>query len=272
MYIFKLIFYLNSQKMEENNDLKELSIILGLKENAMELNKIILDKKESTFLGCISNILFSDDINNLYEKIDANNANNEMIDNFINKAQIEGVAPIKLELYKNSNFIENIKGNEEIIPKPYVNYTEKYLFKLQNDFIKEEKDIVPPIEIKEQNIKKYEDKKKNYKNRNRQKKKKDEANEENINENKEIDEEKEIKVENKEEEDKKEIKENIENEISQEQNKDFEDYEIVEDKKGDGNNSQRNNNRRNYNKKYNKNKGHKEYRQNYNSRKFKNYK
>ena len=158
--------------MEENNDLKELSIILGLKENAMELNKIILDKKESTFLGCISNILFSDDINKLYEKIDANNANNEMIDNFIKKAQIEGVAPIKLELYKNSNFIENIKGNEKNLQIPNVNYTEKYLLKLQNEFIKEEKVVVPPVEIKEQNIKRYEDKKKNCKNKNTHKKRK----------------------------------------------------------------------------------------------------
>ena len=257
--------------MEENNDLKEISIILGLKEHSSELNKNILDKKGLSFINYISNILFSDNINEIYEKLDINNDNNGMIDDFIKKTQIEGVGPVKLEFYKNSNFIENIKGNEKNLQIPNVNYTEKYLLKLQNEFIKEEKVVVPPVEIKEQNIKRYEDKKKNYKNKNTHKKKKDEINQEDINENKEIQEQKEIEIENKEE-DIKEIKENIENEISNEQNKDNEDYEKNEDKKNDGNNQQRSNNRRNYNKKYNKNKGHKEYRQNYNSRKFKNYK
>ena len=260
--------------MEENNDLKEISIILGLKEHSSELillNKNILDKKGLSFINYISNILFSDNINEIYEKLDINNDNNGMIDDFIKKTQIEGVGPVKLEFYKNSNFIENIKGNEKNLQIPNVNYTEKYLLKLQNEFIKEEKVVVPPVEIKEQNIKRYEDKKKNYKNKNTHKKKKDEINQEDINENKEIQEKKEIEIENKEE-DVKEIKENIENEISNEQNKDYEDYEKNEDKKNDGNNQQRSNNRRNYNKKYNKNKGHKEYRQNYNSRKFKNYK
>ncbi len=140
--------------MEENNDLKELSIILGL--NEIDLNKNVSIKKNLSFIGSISDILYSDKLNDLYKKSDLNDDKNEMIDDFIKKAEIDGIGQVKLELYKNSNFVENIKGNVPKLNSQNINYTEKYLTKLQNEFIKEEKIISPPIEIKEQKNEKNE--------------------------------------------------------------------------------------------------------------------
>ena len=79
-----------------------------------------------------------------------------MIENFIKKAEIEEIGPVKLELYNDSNFIESIKGNNTLLHLPEINYTEKYLSKLQKDFIKEEKEVIEPIEIKAPNIDKCE--------------------------------------------------------------------------------------------------------------------
>ena len=255
--------------MKENNDLKELSIILGL--NGNDLNKNILDKKELSFIGAISDILYSDKINDLYKNNDIHNDKNEMIDDFIKKAEIDGIGQVKLELYKNSNFIENIKGNATKLNLQNINYTEKYLTKLQNEFKKEEIIINQPIEIKEQNYEKYEDNRKKYKNKNKQKPRKIEERNQKINEEKnELKVEQENKSEEKEEE-LKEVKEKNENEINDEQNKEYEENERNDEKKNNYSNQQWNN-KRPYNRKYNKNKGHKEYRQNINSRKFRNNK
>ena len=254
--------------MENNIDLKELSIILGLKENSSELNQFISDKKELTFIEAISNILYSDNLNDLAEKTDSNNGNNEMIDNFIKRAEIEGVGPVKLELYNNSNFIENIKGNDRILSTPKINYTQKYLNKIQKEFIKEENIIIPPVEIIQKKIENHEDNRKKFKNKNNTRKGKEkEQNHKNKDENIEIQVEKENDFEEKHE-DSKEVKEKIENEKTDDQNKGNEEIEMNQDKNNNTMNQQRNN-RKNYNKKYNKNKGHKVYRQNYNSKKYK---
>ena len=141
--------------MKENINLKEIEIILGLKDHSDELNKIINDKKDLSFLEAITNILYSDNLNKLYESNDIQEkSDNNMIDNFIQKAEIDNICPIKLELYKNSNFIDNIKGNDNYIQMPNIDYSESYLSKLQKDFVKEENIIMPPIEIKEKKKKK----------------------------------------------------------------------------------------------------------------------
>ena len=255
--------------MEEDIYIKELSIILGLKESSNELNKIISDKNKLSFLGAISNILYSDNLDNLYDKNDSKDDNNEMIENFIQKTEIGNIGPVKLELYKDSNFIDNIKGNEVLLPKPMINYTERYLDKLQNDFIKEEISIIPPVEIKAPKVERNEGNHKNdrnkYKNKILEKKNKNKV------EKPENQIQKEIKSDIKEkEEDKKEIQEKNENEAIEDKNQNFEEDE-KDDKTNQGS-SQQQNNRRTFNRKFNKNKKHKEYRQEYNSRKYKNYK
>ena len=263
--------------MEDDINLKELAIILGLKYNQNELNKIISNKKDLKFINVISNILYSDNLDNLYENNDSKDSNNcEMIDNFIKNADMNEIGVVKLELYKDSNFIENIKGKDNLLQTPNINYSEKYLSKLQNDFVKEEKVIMPPIEIKRPNSEKYEINKKFYKNKKFSKK------ENNLNENKvdkkseniEIKEEEKIESEKKEEEevDKEDMKEVDENAINDFQNNNYEEKEENDSKKNDGNNNQHQNYRRPYNKKYNKNKSHKDYRQNLNFKKYKNYK
>ena len=66
--------------MEDDINLNELAIILGLKYNQNELNKIIPNKKDLKFINAISNILYSDNLNNLYENNDSKESNNcEMI-------------------------------------------------------------------------------------------------------------------------------------------------------------------------------------------------
>ena len=252
--------------MEENNDLKELSIILGL--NEIDLNKNVSIKKNLSFIGSISDILYSDKLNDLYKKSDLNDDKNEMIDDFIKKAEIDGIGQVKLELYKNSNFVENIKGNVPKLNSQNINYTEKYLTKLQNEFIKEEKIISPPIEIKEQKNEKNEYNKKKYQNKNRQKPRKMEEREKKINEENDDSKVEQENTNKEKEEELEERKEKNENEIIEEQNKEYEENEKSEEKKNNYQNQQRNY-RKPYNRKYNKNKGHKEYRQNINSRNFK---
>ena len=257
--------------MKENINLKEIEIILGLKDHSDELNKIINDKKDLSFLEAITNILYSDNLNKLYESNDIQEkSDNNMIDNFIQKAEIDNICPIKLELYKNSNFIDNIKGNDTFLKIPNIDYSDSYISKLKKDFVKEENIIMPPIEIKEQqNAKRKDNKMNKYNKKNTMPNISKQTNKDIIqNENLEIEKKrKENEFENEEE--KKEIKntdENKENDIE------FEEEEKYSDKKNEGNNNYHQNNNRPYNKKYNRNKTNKEYRQKVNSRRFKNYK
>ena len=257
--------------MKENINLKEIEIILGLKDHSDELNKIINDKKDLSFLEAITNILYSDNLNKLYESNDIQEkSDNNMIDNFIQKAEIDNICPIKLELYKNSNFIDNIKGNDTFLKIPNIDYSDSYISKLKKDFVKEENIIMPPIEIKEQqNAKRKDNKMNKYNKKNTMPNISKQTNKDIIqNENIEIENKrKENEFENEEE--KKEIKntdENKENDIE------FEEEEKYSDKKNEGNNNCHQNNNRPYNKKYNRNKTNKEYRQKVNSRRFKNYK
>ena len=257
--------------MKENINLKEIEIILGLKDHSDELNKIINDKKDLSFLEAITNILYSDNLNKLYESNDIQEkSDNNMIDNFIQKAEIDNICPIKLELYKNSNFIDNIKGNDTFLKIPNIDYSDSYISKLKKDFVKEENIIMPPIEIKEQqNAKRKDNKMNKYNKKNTMPNISKQTNKDIIqNENIEIENKrKENEFENEEE--KKEIKntdENKENDIE------FEEEEKYSDKKNEGNNNYHQNNNRPYNKKYNRNKTNKEYKQKVNSRRFKNYK
>ena len=257
--------------MKENINLKEIEIILGLKDHSDELNKIINDKKDLSFLEAITNILYSDNLNKLYESNDIQEkSDNNMIDNFIQKAEIDNICPIKLELYKNSNFIDNIKGNDTFLKIPNIDYSDSYISKLKKDFVKEENIIMPPIEIKEQqNAKRKDNKMNKYNKKNTMPNISKQTNKDIIqNENIEIENKrKENEFENEEE--RKEIKntdENKENDIE------FEEEEKYSDKKNEGNNNYHQNNNRPYNKKYNRNKTNKEYRQKVNSRRFKNYK
>ena len=248
--------------MEDDFDLKELSIVLGLNNNSNQLNNISLNKKKNSFISAISDILYSDNLDELFEPIETETSSNEMLDNFIKNAKIEGIGSVKLELYKDSNFIENIKGDSNILSKPQIDFSNEYITKLQKDFIKEEQVVMQPIEIQ-----KNEDKS-NYINKSKKKRKEKIGNEEQKN-NEEMQEKKGMNEENKkEEEDEKETKN--ENDIK---NNNIENEEY-EEKNGTNNNGRYNhqNNGRPYNKKYNRNKGHKEYRQKLNSRKFKNYK
>ena len=257
--------------MKENINLKEIEIILGLKDHSDELNKIINDKKDLSFLEAITNILYSDNLNKLYESNDIQEkSDNNMIDNFIQKAEIDNICPIKLELYKNSNFIDNIKGNDTFLKIPNIDYSDSYISKLKKDFVKEENIIMPPIEIKEQqNAKRKDNKMNKYNKKNTMPNISKQTNKDIIqNENIEIENKrKENEFENEEE--KKEIKNTDEN---KENALEFEEEEKYSDKKNEGNNNYHQNNNRPYNKKYNRNKTNKEYRQKVNSRRFKNYK
>ena len=263
--------------MEENINLKEIAIILGLKNNSDELNKIIIDTKSQNFLGTISDILYSDNLKDIYNNNEIKEDNdNTMIDNFIKKAEIDNICPVKLEIYKDSNFIDSIKGNDNLLRMPKIDYSESYLTKLQNDFVKEEEVKLPPIEIKEEKNDRNEDtkfsnNKKNFYNKKNTKTKnnKNENNNNKENENVEIQNKKESENEFEKEEDKKEIKENNDKQTNEIE---YEEDEKYDDKKNTENNNYHHNNNRPYNKKYNKNKGHKEFRQKLSSRKFKNYK
>ena len=234
--------------MEDDFDLKELSIVLGLNNNSNQLNNISLNKKKNSFISAISDILYSNNLDELFEPIETETSSNEMLDNFIKNAKIEGIGSVKLELYKDSNFIENIKGDSNILSKPQIDFSNEYITKLQKDFIKEEQVVMQPIEIQ-----KNEDKS-NYINKSKKKSKEKIGNEEQKN-NEEMQEKKGMNEENKkEEEDEKETKN--ENDIK---NNNIENEEY-EEKNGTNNNGRYNhqNNGRPYNKKYNRNKGNKE--------------
>ena len=143
--------------MENEIDQKEIEIILGLNNDSVKLNDFISGKKELTFISAISNILFSDNLADLYEDNESKEDNNEMIENFIKKAEIDEISSVKLELYKDSNFIENIKGNDTLLQNPQINYSEEYLTKLKTDFKKEEIIRARTIEISEKRSEKHED-------------------------------------------------------------------------------------------------------------------
>ena len=260
--------------MEDDINLNELAIILGLKYNQNELNNIISNKKDLKFINAISNILYSDNLNNLYENNDSKYSKNcEMIENFLKISDISEIGAVKLELYKDSHFIENIKGKDNLLQTPNIDYSEKYLSKLQNDFVKEEIVIMPPIEIKKSNSEKFEINKNYYKSKKFSKKGNNfkENKEEKKNENIEIKEEEKIEG-NKKEKEEEEIKESDENTKNDFQNNNYEEKEENDSNKNDGNNNQHQNYRKPYNKKYNKNKTHKDFRQNLNFRRYKNYK
>ena len=112
-------------------DLKELSIVLGLNNNSNQLNNISLNKKKNSFISAISDILYSNNLDELFEPIETETSSNEMLDNFIKNAKIEGIGSVKLELYKDSNFIENIKGDSNILSKPQIDFSNEYITKLQ---------------------------------------------------------------------------------------------------------------------------------------------
>ena len=189
--------------MEDDFDLKELSIVLGLNNNSNQLNNISLNKKKNSFISAISDILYSNNLDELFEPIETETSSNEMLDNFIKNAKIEGIGSVKLELYKDSNFIENIKGDSNILSKPQIDFSNEYITKLQKDFIKEEQVVMQPIEIQ-----KNEDKS-NYINKSKKKSKEKIGNEEQKN-NEEMQEKKGMNEENKkEDEDEKETKNEI---------------------------------------------------------------
>ena len=256
--------------MENEIDQKEIEIILGLNNDSVKLNDFISGKKELTFISAISNILFSENLSDLYEDNESKEDNNEMIENFIKKAEIDEISSVKLELYKDSNFIENIKGNDTLLQNPQINYSEEYLTKLKTDFKKEEIIRARTIEISEKRSEKHEDKRKYKSKKSIMHHKFEDKKENSKKENQYPEEQKEPENQKNDEEDNKEI-ENGENQNIDYKNNEYEENEENGEKKNDGNN-QYQNNRRPYNKKYNRNKGHKEFRQKVNSRKFKNYK
>lgn len=255
--------------MEENENLKELEIILGLKEYSKELNIINKEINRLSFIGAISNILYSININ---DTNDSKEENNEMLDNFLKKTENLEIGNVKLELYKDSNFIEYIKEDNINKDKPELNYTEKYLSKLQNDFINEkEQQNVKNNKNNTNNYNNYNNKDNNYNNKNKKRMKNKEKLDKQ--ENSESKDKEEIEPQNNElhEEDKKEIPAKDINEKIDMENEEFEEKEEKTDDKVNKGNVQ-SNNKRNYNRKYNKNKGHKEFRKNLNSKKYKNYK
>ncbi len=255
--------------MEDDFDIEELEIVLGLKNKEDILKKVISDKKGLSFLGAISKIFNYENLNELYEKNEDDTNENEMISDFSLKMGINKISNISLKEYENSNFINNIKGDDTLLHDSKINFSNEYVQKLQKDFKKESAEPMKPIQIKsneiekpkEYNNNKFKKNKKNYhKNDNR---KNNQENEKNLKEN-------EIKNEGKVNEDNKEEKK----EDNKEENK--EDANFYEDEDEEGNNNENsykknetNNNYHKRNYKYDRNKQHKAYRQNYNRKKFK---
>ena len=255
--------------MEDDFDIEELEIVLGLKNKEDILKKVISDKKGLSFLGAISKIFNYENLNELYEKNEDDTNENEMISDFSLKMGINKISNISLKEYQNSNFINNIKGDDTLLHDSKINFSNEYVQKLQKDFKKESAEPMKPIQIKsneiekpkEYNNNKFKKNKKNYhKNDNR---KNNQENEKNLKEN-------ENKNEGKVDEDNKEEKK----EDNKEENK--EDANFYEDEDEEGNNNENsykknetNNNYHKRNYKYDRNKQHKAYRQNYNRKKFK---
>lgn len=262
--------------MEDDFDVEELGIVLGLKNKEDLLKKVISDKKGLSFLGAISKIINYQNLNELYEKNEEDTNENEMISDFSLKMGINKISNINLKEYQNSNFINNIKGDDTLLHDSKINFSNEYVQKLQKDFKKESAEPMKPIQIKSNEIEKpkdynnnkYKKNKKNYyKNDNRKNyQEKDKNNENNLKENKN---EEKVNEDNKEEK-----KEDIQEENKEDKN---EDANFYEDEEEEGNNNEssykknetNNNyhNKRNY--KYDRNKQHKAYRQNYNRKKFK---
>ena len=261
--------------MEDDFDIEELEIVLGLKNKEDILKKVISDKKGLSFLGAISKIFNYENLNDLYEKNEDDINENEMISDFSLKMGINKISNIKLKEYENSNFINNIKGDDTLLHDSKINFSNEYIQKLQKDFKKESAEPMKPIQIKSNDIEKpkdynnnkYKKNKKNYhKNDSR---KNNQENEKNLKEN-------ENKNDGKVEENNKEEKKEDNKEENKEDKK--EDANFYEDEEEEGNNNESSykkndtnnnyhNNKRNY--KYDRNKQHKAYRQNYNRKKFK---
>jgi len=264
--------------MEDDFDVEELEIVLGLKNKEDLLKNVISDKKGLSFLGAISKIINYENLNDLYEKNEEDTNENEMISDFSLKMGINKISNISLKEYQNSNFINNIKGDDTLLHDSKINFSNEYVQKLQKDFKKESAEPMKPIQIKSNEIEKpkdynnnkYKKNKKNYyKNDNRKNyQEKDKNNEKNLKENENKNEEK-VNEDNKEEK-----KEDIKEENKEDKK---EDANFYEDEEEEGNNNEssykknetNNNyhNKRNY--KFDRNKQHKAYRQNYNRKKFK---
>ena len=236
------------------------------------MKKVISDKKGLSFLGAISKIFSYENLNELYEKNEDDTNENELISDFSLKMGINKISKISLKEYENSNFINNIKGDDTLLHDSKINFSNEYVQKLQKDFKKESAEPMKPIQIKSNEIEKPKEynnnnkfkknKKTYYKNDNR---KNNKENEKNLKEN-------ENKNEGKVDEDNKEEKK----EDNKEENK--EDANFYEDEDEEGNNNESSykknetnnnyhNNKRNY--KYDRNKQHKAYRQNHNKKKYK---
>ncbi len=261
--------------MEDEFDIEELEIVLGLKNKKEELNKIISEPKNLSFLGAISKILNNSNSNDLYEKTQPEIEQNEMLANFCQNVGLDKVANVKINNYENSDFAFSIKGEDTISHTPNIHFSKEYVQKLKKDFVEKVEEEMKPIEIKQNN---YEYNNKNYKNNykkntkyGKNENKKININNEEQNDNK-IEDKKEsekIEDEKKEVEKKEENKEIIENEEKNEEKEENNEGNNQENN-NNGNSYKRNykSNYNNYNKrnKYNKNKGHKAYRDNYNAR------
>ena len=147
--------------MEDDYDVEELEIILGLKNKKDEITKIISDKKGLSFLGAISKILTNQNSNNLYEINEPELNQNEMLTNFSQKFGIDEIGTIKLKEYDDSNFYVNIKGDDNILHNSNINFTNEYAQKLKKDFVKKKEEVIQPIEIKSNNYN-YNNNNKNY--------------------------------------------------------------------------------------------------------------
>ena len=259
--------------MEDEFDIEELEIILGLKNKKEELNKIISDKKDLSFLGAISKILSNNNSNDLYEKNEPESNQNEMLANFSQKVGIDKIAKVKINNFENSNFVNSIKGVDSISHKPNIHYSKEYVQKLKKDFQVKVEEEMKPIEIKQNNY----DYNRNYNvkdnkklkktgNYNDKKIKREQKKNEVKKENEILEEYK--KEEDRKEDDKKEEKEeNLEYEVKTEEKEENDEGNKQENYTG---NSYRKNNRgyNNYNRRnqYNKNKGYKSKRENINAK------
>lgn len=263
--------------MEDDFDIEELEIVLGLKNKKELLKKVISDKKGLSFLGAVSKIFNYENLNELYEKTEEDTNENEMISDFSLKMGINKISNINLKEYENSNFFNNIKGDDTLLHDSKINFSNEYVQKLQKDFKKESVEPVKPIQIKSNepenrnDYKKYKKNKNNYyKNdngKNKQVKDKDKNGEKNLNEN-------ENKNEGKVDENNKEEKKEENKEEKEEAKKEEVKNDEYEDEEGNNNETSYKKNETNNNyhykrNKYDRNKQHKAYRQNNNRKKFK---
>ena len=137
--------------MENDFDVEEIEIVLGLKNKKEELNKIISEEKGLSFLGAISKILSYGNSNSLYENIEPEVDQNEMLDCFRQKVGIDEIAKVKIQDYDKSNFANSIKGEETIPHNPNIYFSNEYIQKLKKDFAEKKEEIMKPIEVKANN-------------------------------------------------------------------------------------------------------------------------